>query len=221
MEHYLAVGPDDLHLLHDAVASLREQLHDEQLCTAHIREEQQQQAAALAQARQHTLEVRARLEQQQRSQVRQQSTTKLLNLQLTIARQLSEIAETMAHLPAADEREWLPGALRSREQEVAALAKALKRQRQLADDAQQQLLQFTRRRRDAAIGSRAEEVERLRVALTESELARAAAAARADQLEDQMRLLEQHGLQMALHPPPPTADGAAQSSRPERVIIPS
>ena len=36
-----------------------------------------------------------------------------------------------------------------------------------------------------------------------------------------LRLLEQHGLQMALHPPPPTADGAAQSSRPERVIIPS
>ena len=196
-----ADGEYDLHRLQDEVARLRDQHQDELDAICRLQEERRQQQRALSQARRNTLEVNARLQQQQRSESRQQSTTKRLHLQLTLAKQLCEIAETMTQLPAAEEREWLPGALRSREQEVAALAKALKRQRQLAADAQQQLLQFTRRRRDAAIGSRAEETERLRVALTESELARAAAAARADQLEDQMRLLEQHGLSMQLHPP--------------------
>ena len=144
----------DLERLQEDVDRLRELLRDEEASTFRVQEEQRQAQRELSRARQSTLEVSERLRQQERQEERSRSTTKLLRLQLTLARQLGEIAETMTQLPAADERAWLPGALRSREQEVAALAKALKRQQQLAGDAQQQLLQFTRRRRDAAIGSR-------------------------------------------------------------------
>ena len=71
------------------------------------------------------------------------------------------------------------------------------------------------------VGYRAAEAEALRATLAEMETARMLAEARADELAAQVRLLEEQGLRLRLHPPPPP-DGKGHAPRkPKRVIVPS
>ena len=58
------------------------------------------------------------LQQQQRAETRHQGASKLLQLQLTMTQQLNGVASSLAQVPAAEDRAWMPGALRQREQEV-------------------------------------------------------------------------------------------------------
>ena len=120
----------------------------------------------------------------------------------------------------------MPGALKQREQEVEALSGALKRQQRISHDAHRELLTLAssaKKRASGGGGARAE-AETLRAALAEMETARMLAEARADELAAQVRLLEEQGLRLKLHPPPPPAAATRTRPSPEkpaRVIIPS
>lgn len=170
------------------------------------------------------------LQQQQRAETRHQGASKLLQLQLTMTQQLNGVASSLAQVPAAEDRAWMPGALRQREQEVGALSAALRKQQQISQQAHAQLLELSTRRGGAAKGGRSE-VEALSLRLAEQETARLAAEARADELQvlprtrtahapharrlhsdcaraahapqKQVLILEEQGLRSRLHKPPP------------------
>ena len=171
------------------------------------------------------------LQQQQRAETRHQGASKLLQLQLTMTQQLHGVASSLAQVPAAEDRAWMPGALRQREQEVEALSAALRKQQQISQQAHAQLLELSTRRGGAAKGGRSE-AEALSLRLAEQETARLAAEARADELQvlprtrtalalhthmrmrthcaptayalqAQVLILEEQGLRSRLHKPPP------------------
>jgi hypothetical protein len=170
------------------------------------------------------------LQQQQRAETRHQGASKLLQLQLTMTQQLNGVASSLAQVPAAEDRAWMPGALRQREQEVGALSAALRKQQQISQQAHAQLLELSTRRGGAAKGGRSE-VEALSLRLAEQETARLTAEARADELQvlprtrtahapharrlhsdcaraahapqKQVLILEEQGLRSRLHKPPP------------------
>ena len=170
------------------------------------------------------------LQQQQRAETRHQGASKLQQLQLTMTQQLNGVASSLAQVPAAEDRAWMPGALRQREQEVDALSAALRKQQQISQQAHAQLLELSTRRGGAAKGGRSE-VEALSLRLAEQETARLAAEARADELQvlprtrtahapharrlhsdcaraahapqKQVLILEEQGLRSRLHKPPP------------------
>ena len=171
------------------------------------------------------------LQQQQRAETRHQGASKLLQLQLTMTQQLNGVASSLAQVPAAEDRAWMPGALRQREQEVEALSAALRKQQQISQQAHAQLLELSTRRGGAAKGGRSE-AEALSLRLAEQETARLAAEARADELQvlprtrtalarytrmrmrtdcaptayalqAQVLILEEQGLRSRLHKPPP------------------
>ena len=179
------------------------------------------------------------LQQQQRAETRHQGASKLLQLQLTMTQQLNGVASSLAQVPAAEDRAWMPGALRQREQEVGALSAALRKQQQISQQAHAQLLELSTRRGGAAKGGRSE-VEALSLRLAEQETARLTAEARADELQvlprtrtahapharrlhsdcaraahapqKQVLILEEQGLRSRLHkPPPPPRTGSAGS----------
>ena len=103
-----------------------------------------------------------------------------------MTRQLDGVASSLSQVPAAEDRAWMPGALRQREQEVEALSVALRKQQQISQQAHLQLLELSTRRGGAAKGARhghGSEAEALCAALAEQETARLAAEARADELQ--------------------------------------
>lgn len=149
------------------------------------------------------------------------ASAKLLQLQLTVATQLYGVAESLSHVAAATPSRaggasghplssaggisgWVPDAMRHREREVEELRRALKRQQQLVSDAHRQLLELSTRRKPlGAAGTASDDVQELRAALAEQEMRRMMAEARTDELQAQVRLFEEQGLRLRLHPEPP------------------
>ena len=97
---------------------------------------------------------------------------------------------------------WVPDALRHRDREVEELRRALKRQRQLVADAHRQLLELSTRKQPlGAAATTNDDVHALRAALAEQEMLKLMAEARSDELQAQVRLFEEQGLRLRLHPP--------------------
>lgn len=191
--------------LESDVRELQECLRSEEEGLARVQEESTQvkeQIEATIRER-HALE--RRLKQHQRRDERLVATSKLVKLQLAVAMQLNGVAEQLARLPAAStpQHHWMPDALHDRDREVEELKRALKRQQQLVADAHRQLLELATKRKPMGAASAHVEVDALRTALGEQELARLRAEARADELQAQVRLLEEQGLRLRLHLPPP------------------
>jgi len=200
--------------LERAVADLEAQAASEAATSSELEASIAREEAALVAKRQERQDVERRLAQQQ-------GVAKLLELQLQVQQQVSAVAGSLSQVSNA-ESAWMPGALKQREQEVDALSSALKRQQKISHDAHRELLKLSAaKKRAAAGGSRAAEAEALRATLAEMETARMLAEARADELAAQVRLLEEQGLRLRLHPPPPP-DGKGHAPRkPKRVIVPS
>ena len=212
--------------LRAAVAAMREQLWEEEVALRGMRDEHHALESQLGAHTARRLDLHARLRRIEQGETHRQSATKLLAVHGTIARQLNELAEVIAQLRDADQCK-----LKRAEAEVAALAKVLSRQQQLAHDAQGQLLELTRRAGKVGASSRVStssdqqtELE-LRAALIEAEAGRASAAARADHLQDQLQLLDAGGARAKLLPRLQLeADGSEQAplaSKPAHIIIPS
>jgi hypothetical protein len=142
-----------------------------------------------------------------------------------VATQLYGVAESLSHVTAAPNpsggggkggnaqkgggmaptgsKWWVPDALRHRDREVEEMRRALKRQQQLVSDAHRQLLELSTRRRPlGAAGAAPDDLGELRAALAEQEMRRLMAEARADELQAQVRLFEEQGLRLRLHPTP-------------------
>ena len=207
--------------LERAVADLEAQAASEAATSSELEASIAREEAALVAKRQERQDVERRLAQQQRFEQREEGVAKLLELQLQVQQQVSAVAGSLSQVSNA-ESAWMPGALKQREQEVDALSSALKRQQKISHDAHRELLKLSAaKKRAAAGGSRAAEAEALRATLAEMETARMLAEARADELAAQVRLLEEQGLRLRLHPPPPP-DGKGHAPRkPKRVIVPS
>eukprot|EP00326_Haptolina_ericina_P027866 CAMPEP_0181176272 /NCGR_PEP_ID=MMETSP1096-20121128/4539_1 /TAXON_ID=156174 ORGANISM="Chrysochromulina ericina, Strain CCMP281" /NCGR_SAMPLE_ID=MMETSP1096 /ASSEMBLY_ACC=CAM_ASM_000453 /LENGTH=157 /DNA_ID=CAMNT_0023264345 /DNA_START=1 /DNA_END=474 /DNA_ORIENTATION=+ len=146
--------------------------------------------------------------------------SKLIEVQLAIHQQLYSVADQIAQVQAAN-----PSALHSqpevidRDKEVEELSRALRRQQQLVHDAHRQLLELSTKRKPLGVASAHAEVGALRAALGEQEVGRMVAEARADELQAQVRLLEEQGLRLRLHPPQGQADSTPR--KPARVLLPS
>ena len=103
---------------------------------------------------------------------------------------------------------WGADQLRHKEREVEELRRALKRQQHLVDDAHRQLLELTVGKRGKPLGAAGAvdlagtDLGALRASLAEQEMRRLMAEARADELQAQVRLFEEQGLRLRLHPPP-------------------
>ena len=103
---------------------------------------------------------------------------------------------------------WVADQLRHKEREVEELRRALKRQQHLVDDAHRQLLELTVGKRGKPLGAAGAvdlagtDLGALRASLAEQEMRRLMAEARADELQAQVRLFEEQGLRLRLHPPP-------------------
>jgi hypothetical protein len=189
-----------------------EQLQDEQMLSLRrevelLEQEMQEQEASVVATEEECREAERELElqqaermrltvvlqQQQRAETRHQGASKLLQLQLTMTQQLHGVASSLTQVPAAEDRAWMPGALRQREQEVEALSAALRKQQQISQQAHAQLLELSTRRGGAAKGGRSE-AEGLSLRLAEQETARLAAEARADELQVLPRTCTAHAL---------------------------
>lgn len=205
----------ELQTMRGDVEQLQQQIRAEEEALAAVEEQCAEEEERLRQQQAERLSLAARLQQQQRSDSRQQATCKLLQLQLTITQQLNGVASSLTQVPAAEDRGAAAGALKHREQEVEALATALRKQQHISHKAHQQLLELsTHRGAGAAKGSsRTAEVDALRAALAENETARLIAEARADELQAQVEMLEEQGLRLRLHKPPPPPLAAGKQAR--------
>ena len=214
------------------VELLEQQVQQQEAGVAATEAECKEAEEELERQRAERMRLTVVLQQQQRAETRHQGASKLLQLQLTMTQQLNGVASSLAQVPAAEDRAWMPGALRQREQEVDALSAALRKQQQISQQAHAQLLELSTRRGGAAKGGRSE-VEALSLRLAEQETARLAAEARADELQvlprtrtrtaparhthrlhadcaraahapqKQVLILEEQGLRSRLHKPPP------------------
>ena len=203
--------------LEASIVQMEAQLAAEDEELAQITREQEEVAAALAAADAAHVDVDAQLQQHNRVEARQQASAKLLQLQLTVATQLYGVAESLSHVAAAGYTGSRTGsgkddlrrggcaadALRHRDREVEELRRALKRQQQLVADAHRQLLELSTRRRPLGAAGVSDGIDALRAALAEQEMRRLMAEARCDELQAQVRLFEEQGLRLRLHPPPP------------------
>ena len=75
---------------------------------------------------------------------------------------------------------------------------------------------MSRRRKQAAAGTRQEEVESLRAALLEQEVGRVSAEAKVEELEAQVRVLESQSLREKLHLTPREREGRHEERRPRQ-----
>ena len=164
------------------VELLEQQMQQQEASVVATEEECREAEEELELQRAERMRLAVVLQQQQRAETRDQGGSKLLQLQLTMTQQLNGVASSLAQVPAAEDRAWMPGALRQREQEVEALSAALRKQQQISQQAHAQLLELSTRRGGAAKGGRSE-VEGLSLRLAEQETARLAAEARADELQ--------------------------------------
>lgn len=202
-----------------AVRKLEDELAVEDAEIAQLMLDEERDAEALARAEAERADLESQLQQHRRTEARQHASAKLLQLQLTVATQLYGVAESLSHVAstsAAKPQKSAAGggvamadALRHRDREVAELRRALKRQQQLVADAHRQLLELTTRKRPlGAAAAASDDVNELRAALAEQEMRRLMAEARSDELQAQVRLFEEQGLRLRLHPPPPGEEEA-------------
>lgn len=169
---------------------------------------------------------------------RDAGTGKLLQLQLTVATQLYGVAESLSQVASATSGSGggskggakgggakggakggaaaggtsfpISDEALQHEREVRELRRALKRQQLLTSDAHRQLLELSTRRKPMGAAS-SDDVNALRTAVAEQEMRRMMVEARCDELQAQVRLFEEQGLRMRLHPQPPPQMGAAAS----------
>ena len=209
--------------LMDAIRALEGELAVEDAEIAQLAVDEEQAAAALAQAAAERLDIEAQLQQLRRIEARQRARAKLLQLQLTVATQLYGVAESLSHVAAVPgtttTAKGAEGAaeetVRHRDREIGELKRALKRQQQLVADAHRQLLELaTRGRPLGAAAAVSSDVTELRAALAEQEMRRLMAEARSDELQAQVRLFEEQGLRMRLHPLPPGEEEARAHAQP-------
>ena len=197
---------EELTALTLSVQSLEQQIADEEQQIAEIERGAEAAAAALVSAQAQRAGAEAQLKQRKRVETRQQASAKLLQLQLTVATQLYGVAESLSQVAAntgsaKGAGKVPPDALRQRDHENNELRRALKRQQQLTADAHRQLLELSTRRRPlGAAAQPRDDVYELRTALAEQEMRRLMAEARADELAAQVRLFEERGLRLRLHP---------------------
>lgn len=194
------------------VLDLEREVLEEDDALAQLDREYERSAANLASLQHQTAAMTSELQLRQRTEQRQAGSAKLLQLQLTVATQLYGVAESLSQVAAASgagagtgggaSGVWAADTLQLREREVQELRRALKRQQQLVSDAHRQLLELSTRKKPMGAASMVGSVDSLRAALAEQEMARMMAEARADELQSQVRLLEEQGLRVRLHPPP-------------------
>ena len=201
-----------------AVRDLEAHAAAEEAEMTQIAREHEEACATLAAAEAERANLEAHVQQHSRVEARQQASARLLQLQLTVATQLYGVAESLSHVAASTRpptggggklvpskgggtrAAWLPDAARHREREVEELRRALKRQQQLVSDAHRQLLELTTRKK--GLGAAATDITAMRASLAEQEMRRMIAEARCDELQAQVRLFEEQGLRLRLHPPP-------------------
>ncbi|KAL1524275.1 hypothetical protein AB1Y20_019178 [Prymnesium parvum] len=212
---------ETLALLQAEVLELRDAIRLEDDALEKLNEESADATAQLESIRRERQDIERRLLQHQRREERQVTSTKLVKLQLAVATQLHGVAEHLTQIPAqcSQQDRSLPEALVEREREIEELKRALRRQQQLVADAHRQLLELATKRHPMGAASAHAEMHAMRTALGEQELARMRAEARADELQAQVRLLEEQGLRLRLHRPPPITEDAQQ--RPVRVLLPT
>jgi chromosome segregation ATPase len=198
---------EELRALTLSVESLEQQISDEEQQIAEIERGAEAAAAALVSAQAQRAGAEAQLKQRRRLEARQQAGAKLLQLQLTVATQLYGVAESLSQVAATPSGrargadKVLPDAVRQRDRENDELRRALKRQQQLTADAHRQLLELSTRKRPLGAAAQPHDnVYDLRTALAEQEMRRLMAEARADELAAQVRLFEERGLRLRLHP---------------------
>ena len=223
----------ELDAITQSVQALEQQIADEEGQIAEIEATAETAAATLVHAQAQRAGAEAQLNQRKRVQTRQASSAKLLQLQLTVATQLYGVAESLSQVAAASSgsgsgsaskggrggrasHTMLPDVLRQRDQEIEELRRALKRQKLLVADAHRQLLEVSTRKRPMGAPRKvSDDVNELRAALAEQEMRRLMAEARADELLVQVRLLEERGLRLRLHPSePPLLKPASPGSDP-------
>lgn len=212
-----------LHSLEGELSLLRSQLASEEARLALARDERGEALAQLEVAGRERRSLDRRLTSLRRREERRHACSRLLKLQLAVATQLAGAAEQLSQLPPSGalspQRGELSEALFEREREVEELQRSLKRQQGLVDDAHRQLLELATRRKPLGAASSHAKADALRAALGEQEIARMRAEARADELQAQVQMLEEQGLRLRLHQPPPISQHERQ--KPVRVLLPS
>ena len=208
----------ELSALSMAVLDLEAHAAAEDAEISQLAREHEKACANLAAAEAERTNLEAHVQQHSRVEARQQASAKLLQLQLTVATQLYGVAESLSHVAAStsapkgggsklvpskgggNRAAWLPNEIRHRDREVEELQRALKRQQQMVSDAHRQLLELTTRKRGK--GAAAADITAMRASLAEQEMRRMVAEARCDELQAQVRLFEEQGLRLRLHPAP-------------------
>ena len=195
--------PSDVSRLQMAVMELERQLAGEDDAIAALRQEHSRTSVSLSAMESELADLTAQLQQRQRTQSRQVSAAKLLQLQLTVATQLYGVAASLTQVTAAAASgSCVDEAAVARDSEVNELRRALKRQKNLVTDAHRQLLELSTRKKPlGAVSQTPADVNALRAAVAEQEMARMMAEARADELHAQMKLLEERALRRRLHRP--------------------
>ena len=222
--------------LRTAIVDLEADIAVEDEAIAALDVEHASAAATFDKMNEECAELTAQLHQRQRTEAHQASTARLLQLQLTVATQIHGVAEQLSHVTAAPPPPvgskpaaaalmsggaaaaamaagggGLAEALHLRDKEVAELRRALKRQQLLVADSHRQLLELATRKRPmvAPMQRASDDVGVLRAALSEQDMARKMAEARCDELQAQVRMLEEQKLREKLHHPPPSPHTAA------------
>jgi len=183
---------------------LERQLAGEDDAIAALRQEHSRTSVSLSAMESELADLTAQLQQRQRTHSRQVSAAKLLQLQLTVATQLYGVAASLTQVTAAAASSGgcVDEAAVARDSEVNELRRALKRQKNLVTDAHRQLLELSTRKKPlGAVSQMPADVNALRAAVAEQEMARMMAEARADELHAQMKLLEERALRRRLHRP--------------------
>jgi len=196
--------PSDVSRLQMAVMELERQLAGEDDAIAALRQEHSRTSVSLSAMESELADLTAQLQQRQRTHSRQVSAAKLLQLQLTVATQLYGVAASLTQVTAAAASSGgcVDEAAVARDSEVNELRRALKRQKNLVTDAHRQLLELSTRKKPlGAVSQTPADVNALRAAVAEQEMARMMAEARADELHAQMKLLEERALRRRLHRP--------------------
>ena len=231
-EEHAAVAREELELsrMRLSVVQLEREVALENEAIADLEQQRGSATASLETLQDECAALTAQLHERQRMEARQVGLAKLLKLQLTIATQLHGVAEHLSKVSAAgtalreQHANSMPTAslshgsscamtadcasgslaevLHTSERETQELRRALKRQQQLVSDAHRQLLELSTRRNPRGAAAAAPDVATLRAALAEQEMARLMAEARCDELQSQVRLLEEQGLRRRLHPLP-------------------
>jgi DNA repair exonuclease SbcCD ATPase subunit len=205
----------ELSRLRLGVLKLEHQLAEDDKAISQLDQERELAAANLAEAEAELAELTAQLHQCERVAARQEADSKMIQLQITVATQLHRVAESLSQVVGSAPASLVQGSSISQERELQETRRALKRQQQLVADAHRQLLELSTRKRPlGAAGVASNSVADLRAALAEQEMRRMMAEARADELASQVRLFEEQGLRLRLHPQEGVAASPARGATP-------